>query len=113
MRWIASLVAEAYRILARGGVFLYPADYRPDYSCGRLRLLYEANPISFLIEQAGGSATDSVLRILDRYPTGLHVRTPFVFGSSDPVQRIISYHIDPQFSSERSPLFGRRGLMRL
>jgi len=113
MRWIASLVAEAYRILARGGVFLYPADQRPSYFAGRLRLIYEANPISLLIEQAGGAATDAVQRILDRRPTELHARTPFVFGSSEPVHRIVRYHTDPQFSAERSPLFGRRGLMRL
>jgi fructose-1,6-bisphosphatase I len=113
MRWIASLVAEAYRILARGGVFLYPADQRPSYVAGRLRLIYEANPISLLIEQAGGAATDAIQRILDRRPTELHARTPFVFGSSEPVHRIIRYHTDPQFSAERAPLFGRRGLMRL
>jgi fructose-1,6-bisphosphatase I len=113
MRWIASLVAEAYRILARGGVFLYPADQRPRYLAGRLRLIYEANPISLLIEQAGGAATDAVQRILDRRPTALHARTPLVFGSFEPVHRIVRYHTDPQFSAERAPLFGRRGLMRL
>jgi fructose-1,6-bisphosphatase I len=113
MRWIASLVAEAYRILARGGVFLYPADQRSGYVSGRLRLIYEANPISLLIEQAGGAATDTVQRILDRRPADLHMRTPFVFGSFDLVHRIVRYHTDPQFSAERAPLFGRRGLMRL
>jgi fructose-1,6-bisphosphatase I len=113
MHWVASLVAEAYRILARGGVFLYPADERRGYVAGRHRLIYEANPISFLIEQAGGAATDTVQRILDLRPTELHARTPFVFGSADVVHRIVRYHTDPQFSAEREPLFARRGLLRL
>jgi fructose-1,6-bisphosphatase I len=113
MHWVASLVAEAYRILARGGVFLYPADERRGYVAGRHCLICEANPISFLIEQAGGAATDTVQRILDLRPTELHARTPFVFGSSDVVHRIARYHTDPQFSAEREPLFTRRGLLRL
>jgi fructose-1,6-bisphosphatase I len=112
MRWIASLVAEAYRILARGGVFLYPGDLRQGYSAGRLRLIYEANPISLIIENARGSATDCARRILDIQPTELHARTPFVFGSADVVHLVTRYHTDPQFSAEHSPLFGRRGLMR-
>ncbi len=113
MRWVASLVAEAFRILARGGVFLYPADERRGYVAGRHLLIYEANPISFLIEQAGGAATDTEQRILDLRPTELHARTPFVFGSCDVVHRIVRYHTDPQFSAERAPLFTRRGLLRL
>ena len=113
MHWAASLVAEAYRILARGGVFLYPADERCGYVAGRHSLIYEANPISFLIEQAGGAATDTVQRILDLRPAELHARTPFVFGSFDVVHRIARYHTDPQFSAEREPLFARRGLLRL
>jgi fructose-1,6-bisphosphatase I len=112
MRWVASLVAEAYRILARGGVFLYPGDLRQGYSAGRLRLVYEANPIGLIIEYAGGSATDCALRILDVVPTDVHARTPFVFGSADVVHLVTRYHTDPQFSAEHSPLFGRRGLMR-
>ncbi|HKH80534.1 MAG TPA: class 1 fructose-bisphosphatase [Methylovirgula sp.] len=112
MRWIASLVAEAYRILSRGGVFLYPGDLRQGYSSGRLRLIYEANPIAFIIEQAGGIANDSVRRILDIVPSDIHVRTPFVFGSANVVHLITRYHTDPQFSAEHSPLFTRRGLMR-
>jgi fructose-1,6-bisphosphatase I len=87
MRWIASLVAEVFRILARGGVFLYPADERQGYSSGRLRLIYEANPISFIVEQASGAATDTVKRILDRRPTELHERTALVFGSFNAVDR--------------------------
>jgi fructose-1,6-bisphosphatase I len=112
MRWVASLVAEAYRILARGGIFLYPGDLRQGYSAGRLRLIYEANPISLIVENAGGSATDCARRILDIVPTDVHARTPFVFGSADVVHLVTRYHTDPQFSAEHSPLFGRRGLMR-
>lgn len=112
MRWIATLVADAYRILVRGGVFLYPGDQRRGHRHGRLRLIYEANPISFLVEQAGGSATNSVVRILDIKPKELHAHTPIVFGSSAMVQRINRYHDDPQFSAEHAPLFFHRGLIR-
>lgn len=112
MRWIASLVAEAYRILNRGGVFLYPGDLRAGYSAGRLRLIYEANPIALIIENAGGVATDSVRFILSLTPNDVHMRTPFVFGSANIVNLVMRYHTDPQFSAERSPLFGRRGLIR-
>jgi len=112
MRWVASLVADAYRILVRGGVFLYPGDQRRGYRNGRLRLIYEASPISFLVEQAGGSATNAVLPILDIKPKELHARTPIVFGSCAAVQRISRYHADPQFSAEHAPLFFRRGLIR-
>lgn len=111
MRWIASLVADAYRILVRGGVFLYPGDQRHGYAKGRLRLIYEANPISFLVEQAGGVATDTVHRILNIQPHDLHARTPLVFGSSSSVRRISRYHTDPQFSAESDPLFFQRGLI--
>jgi fructose-1,6-bisphosphatase I len=112
MRWIASLVADCYRILIRGGVFLYPGDQRRGYGNGRLRLVYEANPIAFLVEQAGGAATDTVARILDIRPESLHQRIPFVFGSAREVTRISRYHTDPSSIGERSPLFGRRGLFR-
>lgn len=112
MRWIASLVADAYRILVRGGVFLYPGDRRRGYAKGRLRLIYEANPIAFLVEQAGGGGTDTVQRILDIKPRELHARTPIVFGSSAVVKRVSQYHTDPQFSAERAPLFFQRGLIR-
>jgi fructose-1,6-bisphosphatase I len=111
MRWIASLVADAYRILRRGGVFLYPADRRPGYHQGRLRLVYEANPIAFLMEQAGGAATDGLRRVLEIAPAALHQRTPLVFGSSEKVARVARYQEDPHFLAGRSPLFGRRGLM--
>jgi fructose-1,6-bisphosphatase I len=112
MRWLASLVVEAYRILARGGVFLYPADKRPGYDNGRLRLVYEANPVAFLMEQAGGAATDGVQPILSLTPESLHQRTPLVFGSGREVAKLTAYHTDPASIAERSPLFGRRGLFR-
>jgi fructose-1,6-bisphosphatase I len=113
MRWIASLVAECHRILARGGVFLYPSDARKGYAKGRLRLVYEANPIAFLIEQAGGRAIDGARRILDIVPATLHQRTPLMFGSAGEIDRIARYKADPNMMFERSPLFGRRGLLRV
>ncbi|MCB1421591.1 MAG: class 1 fructose-bisphosphatase [Nitratireductor sp.] len=112
MRWIASLVADTYRILIRGGVFLYPGDGRKNYAHGRLRLVYEANPIAFLVEQAGGAATDTTRRILEIVPESLHQRTPLVHGSKKEVIRIGRYHSEPGMISERSPLFGKRGLFR-
>ncbi len=112
MRWIASLVADCYRILMRGGVFLYPGDKRRGYGQGRLRLVYEANPIAYLIEQAGGAATDTIGRILEIEPNSLHQRVPVVFGSAKEVARITRYHTDPSSIGERSPLFGNRGLFR-
>ena len=112
MRWIASLVADCYRILVRGGVFLYPGDSRKGYAAGRLRLVYEANPIAFLVEQAGGAATDGVKRIMEIVPGALHARSPLVFGAKREVERIARYHTDPSMISDRSPLFGHRGLFR-
>ncbi|NIA68537.1 class 1 fructose-bisphosphatase [Pelagibius litoralis] len=112
MRWIASLVAETSRIFARGGIFLYPRDSRPGYQDGRLRLIYEANPIAFLVEQAGGAATDGERRILEIQPDALHQRVPLVFGARDKVERVARYHKDPHSIAERSPLFARRGLFR-
>lgn len=113
MRWIASLVAEAFRIFVRGGIFLYPRDDRPGYQRGRLRLVYEANPIAFLVEQARGAATDGERRILDLQPRALHEHVPLVFGSPDKVERVARYHGDLPSIGERSPLFGRRGLFRV
>ncbi|RQP07076.1 MAG: class 1 fructose-bisphosphatase [Paracoccus sp. BP8] len=110
MRWIASLVAETHRILIRGGVFLYPSDTRKGYERGRLRMLYECAPIAFLIEQAGGGATDGCTAILDQGAGTLHQRTPFVFGSAEKVARIAAYHELPE--TEISALFGNRGLFR-
>lgn len=97
-RWIASLVAETYRILHRGGVFLYPGDNRKGYEHGRLRHVYECAPISYVIEQAGGAATDGVHPILDTVPTALHARTPFVFGTPLKVKRIALYHDRPDLA---------------
>jgi fructose-1,6-bisphosphatase I len=112
MRWIASLVAECHRILARGGVFLYPADARKGYQQGRLRLLYEANPIALLIEQAGGKAIDGQNPILEIAGTALHQRTPLIFGSRSEVEFIGRYVAGRHALSERAPLFGYRGLFR-
>ena len=110
MRWIASLVAETHRILTRGGIFLYPSDARKGYERGRLRMLYECAPIAFLIEQAGGRATDACEPILDQVATALHQRTPLVLGSAEKVARVAAYHDLPE--TEVSALFGHRGLFR-
>lgn len=112
MRWTAALVAEAYRILTRGGIFLYPADARPAYREGRIRLVYEANPVAALVEQAGGVATNGADRILDLQPVDLHQRVPFVFGSRAKVDRVRRYLAGPRAPHERSPLFAERGLLR-
>ncbi|MBL4854345.1 MAG: class 1 fructose-bisphosphatase [Robiginitomaculum sp.] len=92
MRWVGSLVADAGRILSRGGMFMYPGDDRAGYKDGRLRLLYEAAPVAFVIEQAGGMATDGGRRILDIKLETLHQRVPLVFGSNEPVQTLTDYH---------------------
>jgi fructose-1,6-bisphosphatase I/sedoheptulose-1,7-bisphosphatase len=110
MRWIASLVAETHRILMRGGVFMYPRDSKDPGRPGRLRLLYEANPIAFLVEQAGGSASTGRRRVLDVQPESLHQRIGFIFGSSQEVERIEAYHRDEPLETYRAPLFGKRGL---
>ncbi len=110
MRWIASLVAETHRILMRGGVFLCPRDTQQTGRSGRLRLLYEANPISFLIEQAGGRASDGRQRLMDVTPESLHQCSGLVFGSAEEVERIEDYHREEPQDTYQSPLFGRRGL---
>jgi fructose-1,6-bisphosphatase I len=112
MRWIASMVAEAHRILIRGGVYAYPGDAREGYRSGRLRLVYEANPIGMLMEQAGGAASTGRERILDRVPRMLHERVPLIFGSREEVARLERHHVDPQPTGDQSPLFGQRGLFR-
>ena len=112
MRWFGALVADAYRILLRGGVFLYPDDGRAGYSCGRLRLVYEAQPIAMLFEQSGGAATDGSRRILELTAGHLHARTPLVFGSADKVARVARYRELVGNDPERAPLFGIRGLFR-
>jgi fructose-1,6-bisphosphatase I len=91
MRWLAAAVGELHRILLKGGLFIYPDDTRPGYAQGRLRLTYEAVPIAFLIEQAGGQATDGRRPILDLVPDSLHQMTPLIFGASDEVATIHSY----------------------
>jgi fructose-1,6-bisphosphatase I/sedoheptulose-1,7-bisphosphatase len=113
MRWIASMVAEAHRILMRGGVFMYPRDTKDASKPGRLRLLYEANPVGMLIEQAGGRASTGREPMLKVKPNGLHQRIGLVFGSRNEVERIERYHAEPQaFKDERNPLFAERSLFR-
>jgi fructose-1,6-bisphosphatase I len=114
MRWIGSLVAEVYRILTRGGVFLYPADARAGYGEGRLRLVYEAHPMAFIIEQAGGAASTGRHRILDLAATSLHQRVPLIMGSADKVRRVDQLHAAPQVVAPlASPLFAHRGFFRV
>ncbi len=112
MRWVASLVAEIHRILMRGGVFLYPRDRKDPAKPGRLRLLYEANPISFIVEQAGGRSISDFARILDVVPSALHQRIGLIFGAKDEVDRLEAYHRDQRMPQEDAPLFGSRGLFR-
>ncbi len=116
MRWVASLVAETYRVLMRGGLFLYPLDEKTRVKGGRLGLLYEANPISFLIEQAGGGATTGRVRVMDVQPKELHQPVPFIFGSKLEVERIARYHQEYRDGTEpeafAQPLFSTRSLFR-
>ena len=113
MRWIASMVADAHRILTRGGVFMYPRDTKDPAQSGRLRLLYECNPIGLLIEQAGGRASSGEAPILQIVPSGPHQRIGFVFGSKQEVERIERYHRERVDEVEPdTPLFNRRGLFR-
>ena len=92
MRWIASMVADVHRILNRGGIFMYPADAREPDKPGKLRLMYEANPMAFIVEQAGGAATNGKQRILDIQPSKLHERVAVFLGSRSEVERVTSYH---------------------
>ena len=95
MRWIASMVADVHRILNRGGIFMYPADKRDAGSKpGKLRLMYEANPMAFIVEQAGGAATNGEQRILDIVPTSLHQRVAVFLGSKNEVDRVTRYHLE-------------------
>src|SRR5580658_7384477 len=115
MRWIASMVAEVHRILLRGGVFMYPKDTKDLGKPGRLRLLYEANPITLLVEQAGGRATTGREHILDVMPDSLHQRVPLILGSYNEVQRIERYHREHACGADRpysSPLFNERSMFR-
>jgi fructose-1,6-bisphosphatase I / sedoheptulose-1,7-bisphosphatase len=113
MRWIASMVAEAHRILMRGGVFMYPRDNKDPTKPGRLRLLYEANPIGMVMEQAGGRASTGRDPVLDVQPSALHQRIALVFGSRHEVERIERYHREPQpQTDDDAPLFTTRSLFR-
>ncbi len=112
MRWIASMVAEAHRILMRGGVFLYPRDSKDPTKAGRLRLLYEANPIGFVMEQAGARASTGRQPVLAVQPTGLHQRIGLVFGSKHEVERIERYHAEGGSRELPNPLFVERSLFR-
>jgi fructose-1,6-bisphosphatase len=113
MRWVASLVADVHRILIRGGVFLYPRDSKDPAKPGRLRLIYEANPMALLVEQAGGMASTGRERILDFVPQSLHQRIPLILGARLEVERLIRYHHafdrgeDVAFNA---PLFRHRSL---
>jgi fructose-1,6-bisphosphatase I/sedoheptulose-1,7-bisphosphatase len=112
MRWIASMVAEAHRILLRGGVFLYPRDTKDASRSDRLRLLYEANPIGLIIEQAGGRASTGEKPLLGVRATSLHQRIGLVFGSKNEVERIERYHAEPVRAELSNPLFAERSLFR-
>ena len=115
MRWIASMVAEVHRILMRGGVFMYPRDTKDPGKPGRLRLLYEANPISLLVEQAGGRATTGRERLLEVMPESLHQGVPLILGSHSEVERIERYHVEHASGADRpfsSPLFNERSMFR-
>ncbi len=94
MRWIASMVADVHRVLTRGGIFMYPKDLRDPNKPGKLRLMYEANPMSMLVEQAGGKSFDATQRILDIQPSELHQRCAVMLGSANEVQRVSDYHKD-------------------
>ena len=94
MRWVASMVADVHRILTRGGIFMYPWDKREPDKPGKLRLMYEANPMAFLVEQAGGAATNGRERILDLTPKKLHERVSVILGSSHEVERVTGYHAE-------------------
>ncbi len=92
MRWVASMVAEIHRILTRGGIFMYPFDNKEAGKAGKLRLMYEANPMSFIVEQAGGVCSTGRERIMELTPTGLHQRVPVIMGSKNEVDRVVGYH---------------------
>jgi fructose-1,6-bisphosphatase I len=112
MRWTGSPVVDFYRILSRGGVYLYPGDKRREFRNGRLRLIYEANPIAWIVEQAGGAASTGRERVLEVSPESLHQRVPLVAGSRSEVEHVVRLHDGLQIRGERSPLFSRRGLLR-
>ncbi|HYD61138.1 MAG TPA: class 1 fructose-bisphosphatase [Noviherbaspirillum sp.] len=113
MRWIASMVAEVHRILMRGGLFMYPRDTKDPDRAGRFRLIYEANPMSMIVEQAGGAASSGYQRILDVQPEELHQRIPVILGSRNEVLRLERYHVEHAEGKDQpfeSPLFNTRSL---
>ena len=113
MRWVASMVAEVHRILMRGGIFMYPRDSKDVEKPGRLRLMYEANPMAMIIEQAGGLASTGRQRILEVTPQALHERVPVILGSRSEVERLVRYHQDYDAGQDKpfwSPLFTSRSL---
>lgn len=113
MRWIASMVADIHRILMRGGVFMYPRDTKDPSKPGRLRLMYEANPMSFVVEQAGGIGSTGRMRILDIEPEQIHQRVPVIIGSRKEVERLERYHHEYDSGADEkysSPLFQERSL---
>ncbi len=115
MRWIASMVAEVYRILIRGGLFMYPRDTKDPAKPGRLRLLYEANPMAMIVEQAGGAASTGRERILDLAPQNIHQRVPVILGSRHEVERLVGYHHAYDRGEPlvfETPLFNARSLFR-
>jgi fructose-1,6-bisphosphatase I len=112
MRWTGSPVVDIYRILTRGGIYLYPGDKRREFRNGRLRLIYEASPIAWVVEQAGGAASTGRERVLEIVPSSLHQRTPLISGSRAEVEHVLRLHDGRQIKGERSPLFSRRGLLR-
>ena len=111
-RWLGAVVSETYRILIHGGIYLYPGDARPGYRRGRLRLLYEANPIAMLVEQAGGTAIDGFGRILDLVPADIHEHVPLIFGSPDKVDRVMALYAASVPQAGQRPLFAVRGLFK-
>jgi fructose-1,6-bisphosphatase I / sedoheptulose-1,7-bisphosphatase len=113
MRWVASLVAETHRILIRGGVFLDPRPSSGSADRISLRLLHEANPVSFIVEQAGGAASTGQGRVLEIAPTDLDQRVGLIFGAREEVERIETYHRDHNLQEYDAPLFGVRGLFRV
>jgi len=113
MRWVASMVAEIYRILVRGGIYMYPRDSKQPIKAGRLRLMYEANPAAMLVEQAGGGASTGREPLMDIVPTGIHQRVPIIIGSIKEVERLVRYHEGHDRGEEpvlRTPLFNIRTL---
>ena len=115
MRWIASMVAEVHRILMRGGLFMYPSGSKDPAQPARLRLLYEANPMAMIVEQAGGRASTGRERLLDVVPTSIHQRIPVILGSREEVERLDRYHAEHARSEDpvfKAPLFNARSLFR-